>query len=81
MIPSNLVTREEEGRSSTLAELMVALRQEREKKSEEVKVRTAKHAKYGIGKIMYEDDNIIKVEFEGYGEKEFSKMFCPLVME
>jgi superfamily I DNA/RNA helicase len=81
MIPSSLVNKEEEGRSSTLAELMEALRQERQKKREEIEIRTARHAKYGAGKIIYEDDNTIKVEFEGYGEKEFSKMFCPLVID
>jgi len=31
------------------------------------------------GRRKNEDENIIKVEFEGYGEKKFSRMFCTLV--
>lgn len=33
------------------------------------------------GRIKNEDENIIKVEFEEYGEKEFSRMFCPLIIK
>lgn len=81
MIPTNLVSRDEEGKSTTLSELMDILRQEREMKNEKTNIKRAKHEKYGTGRITYEDENIIKVEFEGYGEKEFSKMFCPLIIE
>lgn len=81
MIPSNLVDREEEGKGSTLSELMELLRQDREKKKEEESVKKARHEKYGLGRVIFEDESIIRVEFDGYGEKEFSKMFCPLVIE
>lgn len=81
MIPSNLVEREEEGKSSTLSELMDILRQDREKKKDEQNMKWAVHEKYGRGKIIFEDENIIRVEFEVYGEKEFLKMFCPLIIE
>lgn len=37
-----------------------------------------KHAKYGVGKVLKEDDMMITVEFEQYGEKEFMKGFCEL---
>lgn len=81
MLPLSLVDREEEGKSSTLIELMDALRQEREKKREEESIKKARHEKYGTGRVVFEDESIIRVEFEGYGEKEFSKLFCPLIME
>lgn len=81
MLPSNLVDREEEGKNSTLTELMDALRQEREKKRENDSIKKARHEKYGTGRVVFEDESIIRVEFEGYGEKEFSKLFCPLIME
>jgi hypothetical protein len=57
---------------------MDMLRNEREKAADTRVVRRARHEKYGLGVIKYEDDAIIKVEFEGYGEKEFSMLFCPL---
>lgn len=78
LIPSNLVVREDESSNSSLTELMDILRKEREKKRQEEKVKRAVHPKYGEGKILYEDEGVVRVEFEGYGEKEFSKMFCPL---
>lgn len=79
LIPSNLVVREDESSNTSLAELMYILRKEREKKRQEEKVKRAVHPKYGEGKVLYEDESVVRVEFEGYGEKEFSKMFCPLV--
>lgn len=36
------------------------------------------HKKYGIGKVLREDDMIIEVEFESYGVKEFMKAFSEL---
>lgn len=36
------------------------------------------HKKYGIGKVLKEDDMIIEVEFENYGIKEFMKAFSEL---
>ncbi len=81
MLPSNLVDREIEGGSSTLKELMDALREEREMKREVQCTKKACHEKYGTGRVVFEDESIIRVEFEGYGEKEFSKLFCPLTIE
>jgi hypothetical protein len=60
---------------------MEMLREERDKKQIEARIKKAVHEKYGEGKIVYEDENTIKVEFDGYGEKEFSKMFCPLIIK
>lgn len=41
-------------------------------------VRYATHPKYGKGMITAEDDVMITVQFEGYGEKEFVKAFSEL---
>ena len=37
-----------------------------------------RHAKYGIGTVIQEDDTIIEVEFDGYGKKEFLKAFTQI---
>jgi superfamily I DNA/RNA helicase len=81
MIPSNLVVREDEVSNTSLSDLMEMLREEREKKNKQEKAKKAVHPKYGEGIVKYEDEVIIRVEFEGYGEKEFSKMFCPLTIK
>jgi DNA helicase-2/ATP-dependent DNA helicase PcrA len=43
-----------------------------------VQVRRVSHKKYGIGKILKEDDMMIEVEFDNYGVKEFIKAFSEL---
>lgn len=48
------------------------LRLEKVKKQE---IKKVVHKKYGEGIVLFEDDNTIKVQFEGYGEKEFLKAF------
>ncbi|BBM81725.1 ATP-dependent helicase [Candidatus Uabimicrobium amorphum] len=40
--------------------------------------REAFHEKYGTGMVVAEDENSFMVDFPGYGEKSFSKVFCPL---
>lgn len=40
--------------------------------------RFVKHSKYGIGIVIAEDNDMITVDFEGYGEKEFIKAFSEL---
>lgn len=77
MIPSELLLLQEESSGHTINELMEMLRKERSKQEEE-KIQKAVHQKYGTGIIMYQDEEIIKVDFGEYGVKEFSKMFCPL---
>lgn len=80
MLPPSTILKEDEGAQTNLKELMTALREEKEKKLKESQTKKARHPKYGEGIVIYEDDNIIRVDFEGYGEKEFSKLFCPLEM-
>lgn len=38
-------------------------------------VRKARHAKYGTGILISENEMTVEVEFEGYGKKEFLKAF------
>ena len=40
--------------------------------------RCVRHPKYGIGSVIFEDDNMLTVSFDGYGEKEFIKAFSEL---
>lgn len=77
MLPQGLLKREDQEGGTSLKELMKLLREEKEKNNKQESRRVV-HPKYGEGNIVYEDDNIIKVMFDGYGEKEFSKLFSPL---
>jgi superfamily I DNA/RNA helicase len=77
MIPERLLSVEENKVGNKLSTLMDMIREERARK-ETIKSCQVKHSKYGIGSIIFEDEEIIKVDFNIYGEKEFSKMFCPL---
>jgi DNA helicase II / ATP-dependent DNA helicase PcrA len=43
-----------------------------------INIKQVSHNKYGIGKILKEDDMMIEVEFENYGIKEFMKAFSEL---
>ncbi len=40
--------------------------------------RLVRHAHYGVGRVVTEDDMMITVAFEGFGEKEFIKAFSEL---
>lgn len=40
--------------------------------------RLVRHKRYGIGRVLAEDEMIAEVEFEGYGIKEFMKAFGEL---
>lgn len=79
MIPVKLLDMAEDSQKTrnSITELMDLLRLEREKK-DGADFNMTKHPKYGIGSILYEDDELIRVVFEVYGIKEFSKLFCPL---
>ena len=37
--------------------------------------RRVRHPKYGTGSVVREDDMMITVDFDDYGEKELMKMF------
>lgn len=81
MIPQELIQSDELGsRAHTLSELKREIKNNMASKNNnnEIKKRTVFHAKYGEGYIVSEDDDMITAVFEGYGEKSFSKLFCPL---
>lgn len=42
------------------------------------KARKLRHLQYGIGTVVGEDEDMIELEFEGYGKKEFLKAFSEL---
>ena len=43
--------------------------------SEDHKQKSAKHPHYGEGIVIDEDENIVVVRFDGFGDKQFMKMF------
>lgn len=43
-----------------------------------VSIKQVSHKKYGIGKVLKEDETMLEVEFENYGVKEFIKAFSEL---
>lgn len=51
---------------------------EDKKTNEPAWLKTVRHPKYGIGSVVKEDDNMITVAFDGYGEKELMKVFSEL---
>lgn len=51
---------------------------EAEKAVQSASVRTVCHPKYGTGTVVKEDEDMITVAFDGYGEKEFIKAFSEL---
>lgn len=87
MIPSELTERQDNDscvETKTLQELRHAVIQSRESDQtptiESIRVNTpkaqkARHPKYGEGTVTNETEDIIIVSFDGYGEKEFMKMF------
>lgn len=87
MLPSHLINRQDRETIDvqSLQNLRHAVLQSRETESsvvselksssEQPKRNKARHPKYGEGVVVSETDDIIVVLFEGYGEKEFMKMF------
>ena len=87
MIPAHLTDRQDRNSNGTqtLQELRHAVLQNREINPEPITETViaedkhiehkARHPKYGEGIVVRETEDIIVVSFEGYGEKEFMKMF------
>lgn len=88
MIPPQLIESDEVKNSTVnLQELKKQIQEAKnEKKKEEVEaqpvnevpIKQVKHKKYGIGKVIKEDEMMLEVEFENYGVKEFIKAFSEL---
>jgi DNA helicase II / ATP-dependent DNA helicase PcrA len=63
----------------SIEEKKVILKEETSVTSENsIAVKKVTHKKYGIGKVLKEDEMTIEVEFENYGIKEFMKAFSEL---
>lgn len=88
MIPQQLIESDEVKNSNvSLQELKKQIQEEKNqnKKDEtaaepvnKIPIKQVKHKKYGIGKVIKEDDMMVEVEFENYGVKEFIKAFSEL---
>ncbi|MCR3761654.1 ATP-dependent helicase [Clostridium felsineum] len=86
MIPPELIENDvNESTKVNLQELKKQIQKEKnELKKEEVVevieevVKKVRHKKYGIGKVIKEDEMMLQVEFENYGVKEFIKGFSEL---
>ena len=88
MIPHQLIQSDAvNSEAVNLQELKKQIQEaKKEKKEEEVSVepvnqiyiKQVSHKKYGIGKVLKEDEMMIEVEFENYGVKEFIKAFSEL---
>ncbi|MGE5632444.1 MAG: ATP-dependent helicase [Caulobacteraceae bacterium] len=89
LIPQELIESEDfAGRASSLAELKKSIKSNMENKvhpapssvdlEQEKKTVRVYHEKYGEGIVVSEDESNITVNFDVYGEKVFSRMFCPL---
>jgi Superfamily I DNA and RNA helicases len=80
MIPDNLIESDEiKIRAHKLSELRREIKNNIEnKRNDIIERKLVTHPKYGEGYIVSEDDENITVKFDGYGEKSFSRLFCPL---
>ena len=86
MIPENLIEGQEKDRESSATHLqdlkrqILAERAEHKNTNEAVTTqkRRVRHPKYGTGSVVREDDMMITVDFDDYGEKELMKMFSGL---
>lgn len=81
MIPKHLVNKEVvESKEINLQELRKEVEEaKKESISENIAaIKRVKHEKYGMGIVISEDDNIVTVDFENYGQKEFIKAFSEL---
>lgn len=52
--------------------------QEEPKKNPTATEKKVEHPKYGMGVVVSENEDIIRVQFEDYGEKELLKAFSQL---
>lgn len=81
MLPAGCLESEALGEKTehlqNLRKEVASMIKQKEEASKE-KVRQLRHAKYGIGTVVSEDDMMITLSFENYGEKEFVKAFTVL---
>lgn len=82
MIPEKLIENNSSKQNHDLQDLKKQILLEKEK-NEETKTqdnpsKLVSHPKYGVGTVVSEDEMMITVAFDGYGEKEFMKAFSEL---
>lgn len=71
--------RKEESKEQSRKELNEESNRELNEESSDLKLqRRVEHPKYGIGQVIKEDELMLTVAFEGYGQKEFMKGFSEL---
>ncbi len=88
MIPPHLIHKDAvKSKAVNLQELKKQIQEVKteEKKEEtsvepvnQISIKQVSHKKYGIGKVLKEEETMIEVEFENYGVKEFIKAFSEL---
>ena len=80
MIPNEIIESEKFNSSNkSILELRKEIIENINKKQNiERDKRLVSHERYGNGYVISETDEYITVKFEGYGQKSFSKLFCPL---
>ena len=54
------------------------VKEQNDRKVEQAAEKMVEHPKYGRGKVISETEDMIKVKFEDYGEKELLKAFSQL---
>ena len=54
------------------------IKEQNERKEEQTAEKMVEHPKYGRGKVISETEDMIKVQFDDYGEKELMKAFSQL---
>ena len=87
MLPQHLIQNDSvKSGVANLQDLKKQIQVAKEEKKNEVDLEAVKqisekqvrHKKYGMGKVLKEDEMMIEVEFENYGAKEFMKAFSEL---
>ena len=54
------------------------IKEQNERKEEQTAEKMVEHPKYGRGKVISETEDMIKVQFDDYGEKKLMKAFSQL---
>lgn len=82
MIPEKLIENNSLKQNHDLQDLKKQILLEKEQvqkpKKQDNTTKLVSHPKYGVGTVVSEDDMMITVAFNGYGEKEFMKAFSEL---
>jgi superfamily I DNA/RNA helicase len=78
MLPQRLIKKEDEKSATVNLQQLKKQIKLQLQEAKEIPQKQVMHRKYGIGKVLKEDEMIIEVEFENYGVKEFMTTFSEL---